>query len=77
MIEHQAAGCAVSGTTLISTVRPVCRTPFGSGMPVSAQALAVIGIKHTGYRIKPYGQLVSVSSTHYCAYTPDLSTSWS
>src|SRR5690606_581184 len=30
-----------------------------------------------GYRIKPHGQLVSVSSTHYCAYTPDLSTLWS
>ena len=30
-----------------------------------------------GYRIKPHGQLVSVSLTHYCAYTPDLSTSWS
>ena len=27
-----------------------------------------------GYRIKPHGQLVSVSSTHYCACTPDLST---
>src|SRR5471032_2983656 len=34
-------------------------------------------VKHTGYRIKPYGQLVSVSLTHYCASTPDLSTSWS
>jgi hypothetical protein len=30
-----------------------------------------------GYRIKPHGQLVSVSLTHYCASTPDLSTSWS
>jgi hypothetical protein len=33
--------------------------------------------KHTGYRIKPYGQLVSVSLMHYCTSTPDLSTSWS
>jgi hypothetical protein len=33
--------------------------------------------RQTGYRIKPYGQLVSVSLTHYCACTPDLSTSWS
>ena len=32
---------------------------------------------HQGYRIKPHGQLVSVSLTHYCASTPDLSTSWS
>src|SRR5690349_8947591 len=30
-----------------------------------------------GYRVKPHGQLVLVSSTHYCAYTPSLSTSWS
>jgi hypothetical protein len=30
-----------------------------------------------GYRIKPHGQLVLVSSTHYCASTPSLSTSWS
>ena len=29
------------------------------------------------YRIKPHGQLVSVSSMHYCTCTPDLSTSWS
>src|ERR1700712_3788632 len=43
---------------------------------VSAQALTH-GVKHTGYRIKPYGQLVSVSLMHYCTSTPDLSTSWS
>ena len=30
-----------------------------------------------GYRVKPHGQLVSISSRHYCPYTPDLSTSWS
>ena len=30
-----------------------------------------------GYRVKPHGQLVPVSLTHYCASTPDLSTSWS
>lgn len=29
------------------------------------------------YRIKPHGQLVLVSYTHYCASTPSLSTSWS
>jgi hypothetical protein len=27
--------------------------------------------------VKPHGPLGSVSSTHCCAYTPDLSTSWS
>ena len=30
-----------------------------------------------GYRIKPHGQLVLVSSMHYCTSTPSLSTSWS
>ena len=35
------------------------------------------GHKQHGYRIKPHEQLVSVSSTPYSAYTPDLSTSWS
>ena len=29
------------------------------------------------YRVKPHEQLVLVSSTHYCASTPSLSTSWS
>ena len=29
------------------------------------------------YRIKPHGQLVLVSLTHYCASTPSLSTLWS
>ena len=32
---------------------------------------------HQNYRVKPHEQLVSVSLTHYCASTPDLSTSWS
>ena len=30
-----------------------------------------------GYRVKPHGQLVLVSSRHYCLCTPSLSTSWS
>ena len=29
------------------------------------------------YMVKPHGQLVQVSCTHYCASTPCLSTSWS
>ena len=32
---------------------------------------------HQSYRVKPHGQLVLVSLTHYCASTPNLSTSWS
>ena len=27
-----------------------------------------------GYMVKPHGQLVLVSSVHYCTYTPSLST---
>ena len=30
-----------------------------------------------GYRVKPHGQLVPVSSKGYPSYTPGLSTSWS
>ena len=30
-----------------------------------------------GYGVKPHGPLVPVSSTHYCASTPGLSTWWS
>ena len=42
----------------------------------------VLGTRHAlvdaqGYRVKPHGQLVLVSSRHYCPYTPSLSTSWS
>jgi hypothetical protein len=33
--------------------------------------------KRQNYRVKPHEQLVLVSSTHYCASTPSLSTSWS
>ena len=34
-------------------------------------------VEHQSYRVKPHGQLVLVSLTHYCASTPSLSTSWS
>ena len=33
--------------------------------------------RRQSYRVKPHEQLVPVSSTHYCASTPGLSTSWS
>ena len=39
--------------------------------------LKALSLVWQGYRIKPHGQLVSVSLTHYCASTPDLSTRWS
>src|SRR5512140_72668 len=44
---------------------------------VFSHALALHTLQSQGYRVKPHGQLVLVSSTHYCAYTPSLSTSWS
>ena len=59
-------GCVVSGTARDLNPGGLPRIPGCGG-----------AAKHTGYRIKPYGQLVSVSLTHYCASTPDLSTSWS
>src|SRR6478735_3371089 len=33
--------------------------------------------KSHDYGVKPHGPLVPVSSTHYCASTPGLSTWWS
>ncbi len=40
------------------------------------QAEICLFIKHLRRcKVKPHGSLVSVSSTHRCAYTPDLSTS--
>ena len=41
---------------------------------LSEQAPMAHVVNTQGYRIKPHGQLVSVSSTHCCACTPDLST---
>src|SRR4051794_37652156 len=48
---------------------PVSWIPAYAGMTLTHE--------QQGYRVKPHGQLVLVSSTHYCAYTPSLSTSWS
>jgi hypothetical protein len=44
---------------------------------VRACKLACTCLDAQGYRVKPHGQLVLVSSRHYCPYTPSLSTSWS
>jgi hypothetical protein len=38
---------------------------------------SVVTWSRQSYRVKPHGQLVLVSLTHYCASTPSLSTSWS
>ena len=44
---------------------------FASNVPASDQ------LPFLERMVKPHGLLVSVSSRHYCPYTPDLSTSWS
>ena len=57
-------------------------SPLSSGIRVQGVAVTPHPSRltpHTtqGYRIKSHGQLVSVSLTHCCASTPDLSTRWS
>ena len=50
----------------------------GNRMTVKTQmnrVPAIVSISNPRSMVKPHGQLVSVSSTHYCAYTSDLSTS--
>ena len=44
---------------------------------ITALIDAHLAVCDQSYRVKPHEQLVSVSLTHYCASTPDLSTSWS
>ena len=53
--------------TLTCTRRGVTHSPF----------TATPARRTQGYRIKPHGQLVSVSLSAYTPSTPDLSTSWS
>src|ERR1700761_346642 len=84
VIRHNLLSCRLwGGTTNLEEVAE--RMPLDCGLCCfwhntdlnTVRLLSPSGVRHTCYRIKPYGQLVSVSSTHYCAYTPDLSTSWS
>ena len=63
------ASCSLPSTTGRSLHGPF---DWLSSMSMSANAPQPSNTQ--GYRIKPHGQLVSVSSTHYCACTPDLST---
>ena len=46
---------------------------------LATRILAQLSLSMTalGYMVKPHGQLVLVSFTHYCASTPSLSTWWS
>src|ERR1700674_5287469 len=61
---------------LIARVTAVKARSRGATLPCRPSLLRTSALTHR-YRIKPHGQLVSVSLTHYCASTPDLSTSWS
>src|SRR5205085_8514089 len=54
------------------------RLVFGVSEGVCFWARCIASHKHSqGYRVKPHGQLVPVSSRHHCPCTPGLSTSWS
>ena len=57
----------------------VALKPIGSRLHSSLRWLrhSCLPADHQSYRVKPHGQLVLVSLTHYCASTPNLSTSWS
>ena len=51
-------------------------TVFGARWAIPGRRFqAVLKTAAQGYRIKPHGQLVLVSSRHYCPSTPSLSTS--
>lgn len=83
---HQAKGgvaprtaCGVTNlgrSSIIWGVIHIGTTPMLHNLVTLAAVLHAV-LKRTGYRIKPHGQLVLVSLTHYCASTPSLSTSWS
>ena len=44
---------------------------------IGANASNRLSVSAHGYGVKPHGQLVPVSSRHYCPSTPGLSTWWS
>ena len=70
-----------TGSTALRAAVIMGRVTTGRGVPGTvAWSYVVYGTCRNnlqGYRIKPHGQLVLVSFTHYCASTPSLSTSWS
>src|SRR5690606_9796273 len=82
--KHSAAGglswCAVRIAQVPGkqTAGSNCVLGVGCcGIAVCCLAALVSRYNLQGYRIKPHGQLVLVSSMHYCTSTPSLSTSWS
>jgi hypothetical protein len=66
----QLAAWAAAG--IFDCVQPWHNSPDRDHRRMSSALVA-----DQSYRVKPHEQLVSVSLTHYCASTPDLSTSWS
>ena len=62
--EEEVLGCDVSRVVVLL-------------LPLQTTDNCHLATVEQGYRIKPHGQLVLVSLTHYCASTPSLSTSWS
>ena len=61
---------AVTEIHLFPHIREVVKA---SMLPASTSKHQLLGC----YMVKPHGQLVLVSFTHYCASTPSLSTLWS
>ena len=81
-------GCYPSGIAARKKVRSaktVCGEPLRSSSgilsseghhPCAHETSSLVGIREKKV-VKPHDQLVPVSSTHYCASTPGLSTTWS
>ena len=87
-LGRSVAGHKTSATSVILDLYRVSYGPRWVAQAAARDALLALGLFHLfvtalehtnlqGYRIKPHGQLVLVSCTHYCASTPSLSTSWS
>ena len=66
-------------TTLFETGKPntlgILNVLYSSVTLISHPDALLQSKNAWGYMVKPYGQLVQVSFTHYCASTPCLSTS--
>ena len=68
---HQAVLCTTQ------SIHRVCKSACISIAPTFGITVLYYLFGSQSYRVKPLGQLVLVSLTHYCASTPSLSTSWS
>ena len=68
-----------SGSSLLFTLNKICSAIFYIFIfnKKDCYFYFQINYKADWYRVKPHGQLVSVSYTYHYASTPDLSTLWS